>query len=92
MSVVDAKPCFARTRCNFAEKTQTIGSRIFPDVISDVPVLHPRTDLNHERVSSEHRYLGKRDKLNKQYHLFRHIQSRRGRSDGKGSANVLYTL
>jgi hypothetical protein len=42
---VDTKPSLGRTRCNFAEKSYMISVRISLNVLSYVPVLHPRIDL-----------------------------------------------
>ena len=45
MEAVDTKPGFARTRCNFAEKSHAISVLMSLDIFSHVPVLHPRVDL-----------------------------------------------
>jgi hypothetical protein len=67
IQAIDAKPGFARTRCNFAEKTQTIRVQISLNVLSHVPIFHQRIDLQ-LRACSEHRRRGGHDILNKQRH------------------------
>jgi hypothetical protein len=68
IQAVDAKPRFARTGCNFAEKSHAISVRISLDVFSNVPVLHPRIDLQ-LRACSEYRRSGGHDILNERRRL-----------------------